>query len=163
VAFAQDFTSNQSESALTDSIKLIRCQVKNLENNDSIRYIELENYKLWEQVMLHKHRFQIKHRSLGLWIDHTTFKSKEVFFSYIGEIDEVTKLSLSIHDLKYGYCYRNNRFVLTKDLKFAREAIVNHISEEIRSSGDYEVEETLGHCIIKEENLDNATLGLIRG
>lgn len=147
-------------SGENETVKLIRCYVKNQNDEKSLRYIDMESYNLWQHIMISKHGFEICDKALCLWVNEAEFLKKQMIYVSAGEIEEVTRVFLSIHDIKYGYCYRSDRFILTDDLESVKETIVSHIGEEIKQSGNFHVQEVHGYCIIKEKDIKNAVVGI---
>lgn len=128
------------------SQKLIRCTVEGRGQSESLRYIELDHYKLWSYMMLHKHGIKIKDASLWLWVDHEAFAKKEELYAHFSDIEQVNRIEISLFDQLYGFTHTIRRYVLAADSGLLEKVLLSHLSPEIVSAGNYEI--TTGAAIV---------------
>ena len=74
-------------SGENETVKLIRCYVKNQNDEKSLRYIDMESYNLWQHIMISKHGFEICDKALCLWVNEAEFLKKQMIYVSAGEIE----------------------------------------------------------------------------
>lgn len=131
--------------------KLIRCRMVNREGDTSIRYVTLEYFLLWEYMMQHRHGFNFKEYSLGMWIPAEEFEAKADLYSHSGEVERVNRYNISIYDDNYHYTYTVARFVRENESDAFNEVVLLHVPEEIRDSEYFEMKRVEGYCIVKHK------------
>lgn len=142
--------------------RLIRCDVLNAFNAASVRFVELEAFKLWEYLMQHKHGMKVTSAALCLWIDEQDFARNESLYARAGDIEEVDQVSIRIFDPRYHYTFNINRYALRHDTEQVREILLSHVPAEIIKSDACEVQVTPGCCIetVKTRDWNDFVLGL---
>lgn len=142
--------------------RLIRCDVLNAFNAASVRFVELESFKLWEYLMQHKHGMKVTSAALCLWIDEQDFARNESLYARAGDIEEVDQVSIRIFDPRYHYAFNINRYALRPDTEQVREILLSHVPTELIQSDACEVSVMPGCCIetMKTRDLNDFVLGL---
>ena len=102
------------------SQKLIRCLLSSPEGSETVRYIKFELFKLWQYMMITKHGFQISDMTLCLWVNEQQFQEKESLYSRSGEIQDVSRIVVSIYDKENGFTHIPNRYVPVEETERMR-------------------------------------------
>lgn len=147
---------------LIDSQKLIRCYVSNSDGIPTVRFIEVEVFKLWQYMITHKHGLTISDISLCLWVNETEFKEKEELYKRSGGVEPVHRLVVSIFDNRNGFFHVTSRYVLDQDVNKVRGILLSHIPNRFDNKDSFEVETYPGKAIEKEKiaSLNEIILGL---
>ena len=143
-----------------NSQKLIRCTVEGRDHAESLRYIELDHYKLWAYMMLHKHGLKIKDASLWLWVNEQDFVEKKELYSHFQDLEKVNKIELYLFDELHGFTHTIYRFVLKVETDMVERVLLSHLSPELADTGNYRMNTCRGYCIKGGKNLKNMVLGL---
>ncbi len=147
----------QDQSA---SQKLIRCVVESKKNIESLRFIELEHYKLWTYMMLHKHGLRIKESSLWLWVKDSDLEDRKEHYSHFPVVEKVNKIELFVFDEIYGFTQTTHRFVSLSETNLLEKVLISHISPEIADSGNYDMKTYAGTCFQSGKTTKKMVLGL---
>ena len=141
--------------------KLIRCNVVNRYNEQSIRFIEFNNFKLWEYLMTNKHGIKIGNMSLCLWISDDEFKENESLYLRSGEVEPVNRVVLDLFNEEYGFSNAITRFVRDVETEQVIKILTSHIPTEIVDTDACQVDIYPGYSIIQKANAEpSAILGL---
>ena len=141
--------------------KLIRCNVVNRYNEQSIRFIEFNNFKLWEYLMTNKHGIKIGNMSLCLWISDEEFKENESLYLRSGEVEPVNRVVLDLFNEEYGFSNAITRFVRDVETEQVIKILTSHIPPEIVDTDACQVDIYPGYSIIQKANAErSAILGL---
>ncbi len=145
-----------------DSQKLIRCNVSSVNGVPTVRFIEFEVFKLWQYMMLNKHKLTISDISLCLWVNEIEFKQKEELYTRSGEIESVHRIAVSIFDSKNGFSHVSSRYALDQDVNKVRGLLLSHIPDSFTVKKSFEVEIYPGKVIEKGKisGLNEIVLGL---
>lgn len=123
-----------------ESQKLIRCRVSSEKNPSSIRYIELENYKMWEFMVTTKHGLVVEtDLSLCLWVHEEEYIRNEDVYSRAGNVSPVNRLMIMINDESRGYYYSASRFVPSDETEKVKNILLSHTSGSSDEFTDIEV------------------------
>lgn len=141
--------------------RLLRCDTVNRFHEPGVRFVELENYRLWEYMMRNRHGIEVRHLKLCLWLGEATFMRNAGPFSHAGDIEEVSRVQVSIFDEQHSYFFDVKRYVLAEEADKVQEIMLSRIPAEIRKRGDYEMELTPGLCV--ERNIERPALELVLG
>ena len=108
------------------SQKLVRCEVQRPgEPVASTRFIPLEIFGLWEELMTRKHGFEVTSRGASLWIDLE--ESPEVARTEPA-YDRVTELTLFVFSEPDGVFSRVCRYFPTEDCEQLKAVFLAHYS-----------------------------------
>jgi hypothetical protein len=149
-----------------ESQKLIRCRVSSKSNAPSIRYIELENYKMWEYMVTTKHGLVVEEDlSLCLWVHQEEFLRNENVYSRSGVISPVNRLLIMINDEKHGYYYSASRFVPDNESEKVKAILLSHTTDRQREEDLTDIEVIPGYTIEQKTHAETVplTLGLSAG
>lgn len=149
-----------------ESQKLIRCRVSSKNTSQSVRYIELENYKMWEYMVTTKHGLVVDNDlSLCLWVHEEEYIRNEDVYSRAGSISPVNRLLILINDEKHGYYYSASRFVPSDETEKVRKILLSHTSPEQRDNEYTTIEVIPGYTIEQKSHADAEplVLGLATG
>lgn len=144
-----------------ESQKLIRCRVSSQNQSQSTRYIELENFKMWEYMVTTKHGLVVdRDLSLCLWVHEEEFQRNEDVYSRAGSISAVNRLLILINDENHGYYYSASRFVPNEDTEKVRKILLSHTSQESESTDFPTIEVIPGYTIEQKSQTESAPLVL---
>ena len=141
--------------------KLIRCNVINRYNEESIRFIELSNFKLWEYLMTNKHGIKIGNMSLCLWVSDEEFKENENLYLHSGEVENVNRVVVDMFNEEYGFSNAITRFVRGSETDQVIKILTSHVPKEMVNTDTCQVDTYQGYSIVKKANAErSALLGL---
>ncbi len=144
-----------------ESQKLIRCRVSSKCNPPSTRYIELENYKMWEYMVTTKHGLIVEQDlSLCLWVHEEEFIRNEDIYSRAGSVSPVNRLLILINDEAHGYYYSASRFVPLKETEKVKEILLSHTSSTQRQDEYTNIEVIPGYTIEQKSHTEEEPLVL---
>ncbi len=138
--------------------KLIRCNVVNRYNEESIRFIEFNNFKLWEYLMTNKHGIKIGNMSLCLWISNEEFQENESLYLRSGEVEPVTRVVVDLFNEEYGFSNAITRFVRDTETEQVIKILTSHIPEDYVNTDICQVDTYAGYSIIQKANAERAAL-----
>ena len=138
--------------------KLIRCNVVNRYNEESIRFIEFNNFKLWEYLMTNKHGIKVGNRSLCLWISNEEFQENESLYLRSGEVEPVTRVVVDLFNEEYGFSNAITRFVRDTETEQVIKILTSHIPEDYVNTDICQVDTYAGYSIIQKANAERAAL-----
>jgi len=149
-----------------ESQKLIRCRVSSKTNPPSTRYIELENYKMWEYMVTTKHGLIVEtDLSLCLWVHEEEYLRNADVYSRAGHLSPVNRLLILINDESHGYYYSASRYVPLEETDKVRKILLSHTSKEQRDNEYTNIEAVPGYTIEQKSHTeeDPLVLGLQTG
>ena len=149
-----------------ESQKLIRCRVSSEKNPPSTRYIELENYKMWEYMVTTKHGLVVEtDLSLCLWVHEEEFIRNSDIYSRAGVVSPVNRLLILINDESHGYYYSASRYVPLDETDKVKKILLSHTSSEQRNNEFTNIEAVPGYTIEQKSHSDEdpLVLGLATG
>ncbi|MDY6942559.1 MAG: hypothetical protein SVU69_06030 [Pseudomonadota bacterium] len=121
------------------SQKLVRCHIRNPQSETSIRFVELENFRLWEYMMRHKHGLVAEAVSLCLWVNLKEYHRKENIYARAGDVHTLNSIVLNIFDPLNGYSHVIKRYALAADTERLKTTLLSHISVDVRESDRFDV------------------------
>ena len=148
------------DSNHTASRKLIRSNLVSRDNRESVRFIELENYKLWSYMITQKHGFILKDTYLCLWVNKEEFSHKQDIYSRYGRVEEMNHLILMLYDDVNGFSFTISRFILERETKIMKKILTSHVREELVIKNSFDLKIYPGYCITNQKKLDTMVLGL---
>ena len=143
-----------------NSQKLIRCTVDGGRHPKRVRYIELDYFKFWSYVMIHRHGLKIKDGSLWLWLHGNDYQKNADLYSHFQDVEEVSRIGVSVDDERYGFTHTTYRYVLRPESAMLEQVLLSHLSPELVKSGNYKINTVHGFCINAGKSLKNMVLGL---
>ncbi len=149
-----------------ESQKLIRCRVSSEKNPPSTRYIELENYKMWEYMVTTKHELTVDtDLSLCLWVHEEEYLRNSDVYSRAGVVSPVNRLLILINDESHGYYYSASRYVPLEETDKVKKILLSHTSRSQRDDEFTNIEAVPGYTIEQKSHTeeDPLVLGLQTG
>jgi hypothetical protein len=137
---------------VNDSVKLIRCHVTNHRSELSVRHVFLDEFLLWEHLMVTKHGAVIGDVSLCLWMPQDKFSRNENIYQHAGKLEKVNRIVVDLFDSKYGFSNKITRFVATQECARVKEVILSHIPADRRKAEFCEISVDSGTCVQKFEH-----------
>ena len=119
------------EHPFAETEKLIRCHVTNRYNEQTVRLIEFNNFKLWEYLMTNKHGARINNISLCLWISEAEFNEHENIYSRTGEAESVNRIIVDMYDEEYGFSNAITRFARESETEQVIGILKSHIPSDL--------------------------------
>ena len=135
------------ESPFHQRQKLIRSGVTNSQGIDTVRYVELENFRLWEYLMTTKHKLKVNDLFLCLWVSEDEYDMDDNFFSRAGEAAEVNHIVVEIFDEEYGFTNTTKRFVGADDTEQVMAILTSHIPKHLFNSRSCQIDVVKGYAI----------------
>lgn len=129
------------------SQKLVQCITINEAGEERSRLVEMENFRLWEYMMVNKHGLTIKNPIPCLWIHSGDFRRQQHVFSHSQSVEAVNRIVLSIYDEAYGFSHFINRFVHATDTEQLIDVLKNHTQGRVENGDECEVMVLEGYCI----------------
>ena len=127
--------------------KLIRSRVTNTTGEESQRYVELENFRLWEYLMSTKHGHAVNDLFLCLWVSEDEFQMDDNFFTRAGESAEVNHIVVELFDEEYGFTNTIKRFVTKEDTDQVVDILTAHIPKHLFNSRTCQIDVFNGFAI----------------
>lgn len=142
--------------------RLVGCEVVNAARERSIRYIELEKYRLWVYAMYSRHNIEVHPIQLGLWVDYREFESNPEPFRHGVSIEDVTCIVISWFNPRHKYSFDVTRYVPTGESESVKDILLSHISQSEARSERFDVVQHHGVYVSKtiEEPDAELILGL---
>lgn len=141
--------------------RLVRCEVENPAGEVSARFVELEQFQLWQYMMRTRHGIEVRARGLGLWFDSLEYFRHAASFGHGGAVEEVTRITLSAFNPLHHYVLDIDRFVPRRDRATVREILLSHLRGSDLAREHLELDERHGVCVLRA--LEDPALELILG
>ena len=135
----------------SETEKLIRCDVINKYNEQSVRLIEFNHFKLWEYLMTHKHGARIKNISLCLWVSEEEYQDHESVYSHTGEAEPVNRVIVDLYDEEYGFSNIITRFVRASETDQVIAILKSHLARQSTTPADTQIQTFRGYSIIQNK------------
>lgn len=135
------------EYAHYDTHKLIRCDVLNAEQQASVRFIEIEAYKMWEYLMSTKHGLEIQNPTLCLWLSEREYLENSHIFQRSGEVEAVNRIIVEIFDAEYGFSHTIERYSLADESEKMVGILESHIPEGILHKDSCNIDIISGYIV----------------
>ncbi len=129
-----------------ESTQLVKCQVRNRDNQTSYRLIERQNYDLWRYLVMTKHHITIVDTSSCLWINLQEFTNKQDIYERAGEIEAANRLLLMMYD-DHGAFSNTYRYALESDTADVQKILLGHIPTEQKAHNQYSLEIEKGYIV----------------
>lgn len=141
--------------------RLLRCEVANSANEQSLRYVELEQFRLWEYMMRNRHDFSVQKLQLGLWMAISEFEANPGPFQHGGQVEEVSCITISWFNSSHNYTLDIMRYVPTEQCETVRQILLSHIAASKRGGRSIDLSEQHGVCISRR--IEDPEVELILG
>ncbi len=123
-----------SPSPFRESHKLVRCLVVNRYRESSIRFVEIEAFKMWEYLMTNRHGLKIADPGLCLWLDDEEYRQKASVFEHAGEAEAVNRIVVELFDAGYGFSQTSIRYARAGECDQVLAILRSHIPADLRDS-----------------------------
>lgn len=137
-------TGSTGQDGSSGHPRLLACEVLGTAGGPSLRYVELELFRLWEYMMRTRHGLEVRVTGLGLWVGPSEFDANPDGFAHMGESDEVTRFAISRFNPRHNYTFDIVRYVPTAEFGSVREILLSHVSGTELRSEDVELSERHG-------------------
>lgn len=141
--------------------RLLRCRMLNPAGKTSIRYVELEQYRLWAYMMETRHGFRVQELKLSLWVNASEFRDKKDLFLHSGDVEDVSRIAFSWFNPRHNYTLDVARYVPSKQYESVKRILLSHVSESSRQSEAFRLDEQHGVCV--NQAVEDPGLDLILG
>ncbi len=141
--------------------KLIRCNVATDNKKQTVRFIELNNFRLWEHLMISKHEASISDAMLCLWMNKDEFADNENIYSHAEKTEPVNRIVVELFDEEYGFSNTVTRFVRAPETESVIEILKSHIPDIVSDSELSQIQVYEGHTV--EQILHNPKRPMILG
>lgn len=95
---------------------LVRCEVTNQSGESSLRYVEHNQFRLWQYLMVNRHNIRVEKAGMALWLPQGEWEQRAELFDRAGASEVVMRLHLEIFDAQTGLCDVVQRFIPEDDL-----------------------------------------------
>lgn len=129
--------------------RLLGCEVLNPARGSSFRYVELEQFGLWEYMMRTRHGLEVRVTQLGLWVGPSEFNANPDAFRHMGSADDVTRIVIRRFNPRHSYTFEIVRYTPTSEFESVKKILLSHISEAEARSEYFEQTESHGTYIGK--------------
>ena len=134
-------------SPFHESKKLVRCQIVNRYKESSIRFVELDAFKLWEYLMTTKHELQVGPPILCLWVDDDEYAQNASVFDRAGDVEEVNRIVVELFDSEYGFSQTSTRYARTAETEQVLQILRSHIPADICDTEECSIEVISGRVV----------------
>jgi hypothetical protein len=141
--------------------KLIRCSVVTDNKKPTVRFIELNSFRLWEHLMISKHKASISDAMLCLWMNSDEFADNENIYSYADKTEPVNRIVVELFDEEYGFSNTVTRFVRAPETEVVIKILKSHIPDAVSNSELSQIQVYEGHTV--EQATHNAKRPMILG
>ena len=121
-------------SPFHQSQKLMRCEVVNRYREGSVRFVELDAFKLWQYLMTHKHGLRIGETTLCQWIDAGEYAASANLFDRAGGVEAVDRIVVELFDAEYGFSQTIMRYARSGETEQVVAILRSHIPAELCDS-----------------------------
>jgi hypothetical protein len=133
--------------------KLIRCNVTNKYNEQTVRLVEFNHFKLWEYLMTHKHGARISHISLCLWISEEEYLDHEGIYSRAGDVEPVNRIIVDLFDEEYGFSNAITRFARESETEHVINILRSHVPKQLWGTNDCQLQTYKGYSVTQHKHM----------
>lgn len=138
---------------------LVRCEVENARGEHSLRYVEYNQFRLWQYLMANKHNIVVKKAGMGLWLPMREWESQAHLFERAGTIETVMRLHFEIFDPDTGLCDIVQRFVPQADFKLVADKLQAMLPAAVRESDQFVMTVEEGQSVVRDASVPLESLG----
>lgn len=145
-----------------ESQKLIQCRVRNAKREESLRFVEFEQYRLWEYLMTHKHELTVSDPVLCLWLSEDDFREQETLYRHAGQSTVVNRIVIDLFDRHFGFTNTVIRYVMEEDTEKVLGILREHVPADLVESDDCHFVVIPGRIVQNWQNIpdSNFLIGL---
>jgi len=138
---------------------LVRCDVTNSDDEQSIRFVEYSVYRLWQYMMANKHGIHVDGAAMCLWLPEAEWQAQSDMFQHAGTAEPVSRINIAIYDHVTSFCNTVQRYVPIAESVRVQELLMRRIPMAARDSDDVVMEIDTGIAIVREDLADLVNLG----
>jgi hypothetical protein len=141
-----DSITRSSDGIRSGHPRLLRCRMRDTAEHGGVRYVELEQFTLWEHFMRARHHMQIQDMELCLWLEKSEYASSAAVFEHAGRIDPVHRIEVTVYDAQYHYSVKVRRYADANDAPFVADLLLQHAQQD-PDHDDCSVRIVEGRCV----------------
>lgn len=138
---------SSQRNALAGHPRLLRCDVVNTAGGTGVRYVELEQFRLWEYMMRTRHKLEVRGIRVGLWLTSPEFRANAGTLLHGGSAEEVTQIRISAFNTRHLYTLETVRYVPTEQFESVKEILLSHVADSDAERQNFDVSEHHGVCV----------------
>jgi hypothetical protein len=138
---------------------LVRCDVTNSDDEQSLRFVEYSVYRLWQYMMANKHGIRVDSAAMCLWLPEAEWHAQSDMFQHAGTSESVNRINIAIYDHATSFCNTIQRYVPIAESGRVQELLMRRIPMAARESDDVVMEIDSGIAIVREGLADLVNLG----
>lgn len=138
--------SSQPE-ALAGHPRLLRCDVVNAAGESGLRYVELEQFRLWEYMMRSRHNIEVRGLRVGLWLASSATRENTGPLLHGGLVEDVTRIVVSRHNPRHRYTLDIVRYVPTDRYESVKRILLSHVADSETENEYFRLSESHGVCV----------------
>ncbi len=131
------------------SQKLVRCEVANRYQESSVRFVEIDAFRLWEYLMTHKHGLRIREPALCLWIGEQEYQHNANVFDRAGKVEAVSRIVVDLFDREFGFSQTITRYTRAAEAEHMLDILRSHIPPELRDDAACRIDVIAGRAVQK--------------
>lgn len=145
-----------------ESQKLIQCRVRNHQREETQRFVEFEQFRLWEYLMTHRHELTVSDPVLCLWLSEEDFREQEALYVHAGRSTAVNRIVIDLFDREFGFTNTVIRYVAEEDTEKVLAILRDHIPADLLESDDCDFVVVPGRIVQNWQNIpdSNFLIGL---
>lgn len=117
----------KADSPFHYSQKLMRCEVVNRYHESSVRFVELDAFKLWQYLISNKHGMKVGEPTLCLWVDGDEYARNANVFDRAGGVEAVNRIVVDLFDVEYGFSQTITRYARAGETDQVVSILRSHI------------------------------------
>lgn len=130
---------------LEQNKKLVKCWMVNANGEGRHRFVELENFRLWEYLVTNKHNMTISDITVCLWVSDNNFQSNRAMFEHAaGVIFRVDQVTIERYDPNYKFFNLIHRYCLSEETTDLQARLKSLIVDQGAKAGDWKMLVTEG-------------------
>jgi hypothetical protein len=136
-----------------ESKKLIQCRVRNSNNEESLRFVEFEQFRLWEYLMTHKHNLSVSDPVLCLWLSEDDYRRQEELYTHCGPSTAVSRVVIDLFDRDFGFTNTVTRYVIDQDMDRVLGILREHVPADLVDTEDCDFVVVPGRVVQNWQNV----------
>ncbi len=138
---------------------LVRCQVRNREDQKSLRFVEYGQFRLWQYLMANKHSIVVEAAGMGLWLPEGEWSAHSDLFGQAGSSEPVLKLHYELYDEDTGLADIVQRFVIASDFETLRSRLRSLVPAKLLGTDRCIETVEEGRCVVRNQPVPLESLG----
>lgn len=138
---------------------LVRCQVRNRDDESSLRFVEYSQFRLWQYLMANKHGIVVEAAGMGLWLPEGEWGQQSDLFGHAGTSESVLKLHYELFDEDTGLTDIVQRFVIASDFHTLRSKLHSLVPAGLLGTDRCIETVEEGRCVVRDQPVPLESLG----